>query len=57
MTVFDPDRVADRATYDELRPSDGVRHVLVAGTPVVRDGRLLPDALPGRPITRHQEAS
>jgi hypothetical protein len=57
VTVFDPDRVADRATYDELRPSDGVRHVLVAGTPVVRDGRLLPDALPGRPITRHQEAS
>lgn len=57
LTVFDPDRVADRATYDELRPSEGVRHVLVAGTPVVRDGRLLPDALPGRPITRDREAS
>jgi len=57
ITVFDPDSIGDRATYRVLRPSDGVRHVLVAGTPVVRDGRLLPDATPGRPITRHQEAS
>lgn len=57
ITVFDPAGITDRATYQALRPSEGVRHVLVAGTPVVRDGRLLPDANPGRPITRHQEGS
>jgi hypothetical protein len=56
VTVFDPAGIADRATYRALLPSDGVRHVLVAGTPVVRDGRLLPDARPGRPITRHEES-
>jgi cytosine/adenosine deaminase-related metal-dependent hydrolase len=55
ITVVDPQGIADRATYRALRPSEGVRHVLVAGTPVVRDGRLLPDARPGRPITRDEE--
>lgn len=57
ITVFDPDSVSDRATYDLLRPSDGVRHVLVGGTAVVRDGQLLANAMPGRPITRHEEGS
>lgn len=57
ITVFDPVAIADRATYRTLRPSYGVRHVLVAGAAVVQDGRLLPDALPGRPITRHEEGS
>jgi hypothetical protein len=57
ITVFDPDGIAARATYHDLLPSDGVRHVLVAGTPVVRDGSLLPHNMPGRPITRHQEGS
>lgn len=51
VIVFDPDTVADRATYDEpVRPSVGIDHVLVAGTFVVRDGQLLVDALPGRPV-------
>ncbi len=50
LVVFDPDRIGDRATYSQLAPSVGVRHVLVGGTAVVRDGELLPEALPGRPI-------
>ncbi len=50
LVVFDPDRIGDRATYTQLMPSVGVRHVLVGGTAVVRDGELLPEALPGRPI-------
>jgi len=33
-----------------LRPSSGVAHVIVGGTFVVRDGELVPDALPGRPV-------
>jgi dihydroorotase/N-acyl-D-amino-acid deacylase len=38
LVVFDPATVADRATYAEpLLPPAGVRHVLVAGRPVVRD--------------------
>jgi hypothetical protein len=50
LVVFDPATVTDRATYTSVAPSSGFRHVLVAGTPVVRDGELLTGALPGRPI-------
>lgn len=50
LVVFDPDRIGDRATYSQLAPSVGVRQVFVGGTAVVRDGELVPEALPGRPI-------
>jgi N-acyl-D-aspartate/D-glutamate deacylase len=51
VTVFDPATVTDRATYtDTTRPSAGIRHVLVGGEFVVRDGDLLTGALPGRPV-------
>jgi N-acyl-D-aspartate/D-glutamate deacylase len=54
VVVLDPERVTDVATYlDPVRPSVGVRHLLVAGTPVIRDGALVPDAFPGRAV-RHQ---
>ena len=44
-------RVTDQATYDaSTRPSSGIAHVLVDGTFVVRDGTLVPDAFPGRPV-------
>jgi N-acyl-D-aspartate/D-glutamate deacylase len=50
VTVFDPDTVIDEATYEEpLQYSAGVRFVLVNGIPVVRDGRLVGGAYPGRP--------
>lgn len=50
LVVFDPATVADQATYTRLAPSTGIRHVLVNGEFVVRDGELDPDARPGRPI-------
>jgi N-acyl-D-aspartate/D-glutamate deacylase len=51
LVVLDPDVLTDTATYlDPTSPSVGVRHLLVAGTPVVRDGALVPDAYPGRPL-------
>ncbi|CCH31242.1 amidohydrolase family protein [Actinosynnema sp. NPDC047251] len=50
IVVLDPERITDTATYqDSTRPSAGVHHLLVAGTFVVRDQRML-DALPGRPL-------
>lgn len=53
IVVFDPNRIADRADYsDGTRPSAGIVHVLVNGTAVVRDGELVTDALPGRPVRR-----
>ena len=51
LTLFDPETVIDRATYDAPdRYSDGIRHVLVGGTFVVRDGDLVEETFPGRPI-------
>jgi N-acyl-D-aspartate/D-glutamate deacylase len=51
VTVFDAARDNDRATYEKpMQPSDGIRHVLVNGTPVVRDGAPVKGALPGRPV-------
>jgi N-acyl-D-aspartate/D-glutamate deacylase len=52
LVVFDPDTITDRATYTALAPSAGVRHVLVGGSFVVRDGQLVANARPGRPIRR-----
>jgi dihydroorotase len=51
LTLFDPKRVLDRATFD--RPgatSVGIPYVLVAGTPVVAQGRLVDEAMPGRAL-------
>jgi Amidohydrolase family len=51
IVVFDPDNITDQATYtDSTRPSSGIRHVLVNGTFVIRDGRLDESARPGRAV-------
>lgn len=51
VVVFDPDTITDLASYaDTTRPSAGISHVLVNGTFVVRDGGIVPDALPGLPV-------
>jgi dihydroorotase len=51
ITVFDPNRVTDRATYRQPGlHSEGIQHVLVNGVPVVVDGRLQEGINPGRPV-------
>ena len=51
LTIFDPARIIDRATYEDPdQYSAGISHVLVGGTFVVRDGVLQEDARPGRPL-------
>jgi N-acyl-D-amino-acid deacylase len=50
IVVFDPATIADRATYEQPKQlSVGVRHVLVNGTPVIRDG-VHTGAKPGRAL-------
>jgi N-acyl-D-aspartate/D-glutamate deacylase len=49
ITVFDANRVIDKATYDNpLQYSEGIQFVLVNGVPVVKDGQLVEGVLPGR---------
>jgi N-acyl-D-amino-acid deacylase len=52
LALFDPATVIDRSTYaDGRRPAEGVRHVLVNGTPVLLDGEPT-GATPGRALRR-----
>jgi N-acyl-D-aspartate/D-glutamate deacylase len=51
IVVFDPETVEDRATYSRpAEPSVGYRFVLVAGTPVVQDGKVVENVAPGRAL-------
>ena len=49
ITVFDPNRVIDKATYENpLQYSEGIQFVLVNGVPVVKDGKVVEGVFPGR---------
>src|SRR5882724_11691246 len=49
LTVFDPNRILDKATFEEpLQPSEGIQFVFVNGVAVVKDGKLVDGVLPGR---------
>lgn len=49
ITVFDPNRVIDKATYEgPLQYSEGIQFVLVNGVLVVKDGQLVDGIFPGR---------
>jgi N-acyl-D-aspartate/D-glutamate deacylase len=51
LTVFDPRKVIDRATFEQpTTPSGGIPHVIVNGAFVVRDGELVPGSRPGQPV-------
>lgn len=53
VTIFDPATVIDHATFDQpQQASTGIPHVLVNGVFVVRNGGLIPEARPGRPVRR-----
>jgi N-acyl-D-aspartate/D-glutamate deacylase len=57
ITIFDPARVIDKATFDEpLQYSEGIPFVLVNGVAVVKNGELVQGVSPGRaaraPISR-----
>jgi N-acyl-D-glutamate deacylase len=53
LIAFDPATVSDRGTYTQPNQTAvGMRHVIVNGTAVIRDGVLVRDALPGRAIRR-----
>ncbi|HUF05361.1 MAG TPA: amidohydrolase family protein [Aridibacter sp.] len=51
ITVFDPETIIDTATFEkDLSFSEGVKHVLVNGTFVVKDGRTSDATFAGRPL-------
>ena len=53
LTVFDPNRVIDHATFDKPAvASEGIQYVLVGGTVVVREGKAQGGSMPGQAIRR-----
>ena len=55
LVVFDADRVRDAATYDKPHAyAEGIPHVLVNGTFVVREGKTT-DARPGQVLRRERK--
>jgi dihydroorotase len=48
IVVFDPDRVIDKATYENAgQYSDGIQHVMVNGVFVLKDGNFVSGVYPG----------
>jgi N-acyl-D-aspartate/D-glutamate deacylase len=51
IVVFDAATISDRSTYEKpMEPSAGVRYLVVAGTLVVDEGKIVPDVFPGRAL-------
>jgi N-acyl-D-aspartate/D-glutamate deacylase len=51
IVVFDPATISDRATFDmPMAPSVGVRDLLVGGTLLIDDGKLMQNEYPGKAI-------
>jgi len=52
IVVFDPQTITDRATYQSpMEPSVGVKYLIVAGTVLVDQGKIVPNVFPGRALT------
>ena len=51
LTLFDPNKVVDRATYQHpTLTSAGIPYVIVGGTPVVDGGEIVKTAFPGKGV-------
>ena len=51
IVVFDASTITDRATFEKpMEPSVGVRYLVVGGTLLVDEGKIVRDVFPGRAI-------
>ena len=51
LVVFDPETISDRSTFEKpMEPSVGVHYLVVAGTLVIDDGKMVPEVYPGRAL-------
>ena len=61
IVVFDPQTISDRATYQNpMQPSVGVHYLVVGGSVLIDQGKILPNVFPGQPLLgpgKHPAAS
>jgi N-acyl-D-aspartate/D-glutamate deacylase len=51
IVVFDAQTIADRATFKSpMEPSVGVHYLIVGGTVLIDEGKVVPGVFPGRAI-------
>jgi N-acyl-D-aspartate/D-glutamate deacylase len=51
IVVFDAAAIGDRSTFQKpMEPSVGVHFLVVGGTVVIDDGKIVPDVFPGRAL-------
>src|SRR5882762_726770 len=51
IVVFDASAISDQATFEKpMEPSTGVHYLVVGGTVVVDEGKIVPDLFPGRAL-------
>jgi len=51
IVVFDAGTIRDRSTFEKpMEPSVGVRYLVVGGTVVVDEGKIVPEVFPGRAL-------
>jgi len=51
IVVFDAKTISDRSSFEKpMEPSIGVRYLVVGGTVAVDEGKIVPDAFPGRAL-------
>ena len=51
LVVFDPQAIADRSTFQKpSEPSVGVKYLVVGGTVLIDEGKLVPDLYPGQAL-------
>ena len=51
LVVFDPQTIADRSTFEKpMEPSVGVHFLIVGGTTLIDDGKMMEGVFPGRAI-------
>ena len=51
ITIFDAAAITDRSTFQKpMEPSFGVHFLLVGGTVLVDEGKIVPNVFPGRAV-------
>lgn len=50
ITIFDPTTIIDKADFDGLHYSEGVKHAFVNGVHVVKNQEIVPDTYPGQAV-------
>jgi N-acyl-D-aspartate/D-glutamate deacylase len=58
IVVFDAATISDRSTFEKpMEPSVGVHYLVVGGTVVVDEGKIVPDVFPGRALLGPEKRS